>query len=258
MTIKTGQVGYNVSLNQKYVAAWQALLWDLKNATKSVADILAEAYTADAFKVLLAANTTYDGVIDTSTGLTTTYFTSSSTGKYSDEETARLLVATDAALNLTKLSTYLAAWTTVINCATKNSGDKEVFYNFVSNDMNNFLSAFQTLVDAFDDGYSQFKGITDTTQKYTDTSLAAVATTDIPAAAVALGTISQKMYRAAADLQAAILITSATETIAIPTQVNIAKAITVLQDITKDSTGSIAVFSTANTKVFTDFNTDIA
>lgn len=255
--IKLGQVGYNVSLNQNYVAAWQALLWDLNNASKSVADILAEGYTTDVFKNLLLANTAYQTANDTANALTTTYFTSCATGKYSDEETARTAIATNAPLHLTALSTYISAWLTVINCATKNSGDPEVFYNFVSTDMNLFLSAFNTLVDALDDAYTQFKGLTDTTQKYTDTSLATVAGTDIPAAAVALGTVSQKMYRAAADLQAAILITSATETVAIPTQVNIAKAVAVLQTITTASSGTIAVFSTANDKVFTDLNTAV-
>ena len=258
MSIKLGQVGYNVFLNQNYVAAWQAFLWDLKNASKSVAEILGEAYTTDAFKVLLAANTTYQTANDVSTVLTTNYFTDCTTGKYSDEETSRALIATNATVQLTALTAFINAWLTVINCATKNSGDKEVFYNFVSNDMNLFLSAFNTLVDALDDAYTQFKGLTDTTQKYTDTSLATLSTTTIPAAAVALGTISQKMYRAAADLQAAILITSATETVAIPTQVNVAKAIAVLQAITKASDGSIALFETANTAVFTALNTAIA
>jgi len=258
MSIKLGQVGYNVSVNQNYVAAWQALLWDLKNASKSVAEILAEGYTADVFKTLIAANATYQTANDASTALTTTYFTDSATGKYADEETARLAVATNATLQLTALTTYISAWLTVINCATKNSGDPEVFYNFVSTDMNLFLSAFNTLVDALDDAYTQFKGLTDTTQKYTDTSLATIATTTIPASAVALGTISQKMYRAAADLQAAILITSATETVAIPSQVNVAKAVTVLTTITTASTGSIALFETANTAVFTGLNTLIA
>jgi hypothetical protein len=258
MSIKLGQVGYNVSVNQNYVAAWQALLWDLKNASKSVAEILAEAHTTDAFKVLLAANTTYQTANDVSTALTTTYFNDSATGKYSEEEAARTAIATNATLQLTALTAYISAWLTVINCATKNSGDKEVFYNFVSNDMNLFLSAFNTLVDALDDAYTQFKGLTDTTQKYTDTSLATMATTTIPASAAALGTISQKMYRAAADLQAAILITSATETIAIPTQVNVAKAVAVLTTITTASSGSIALFETANTAVFTGLNTAIA
>jgi hypothetical protein len=65
------------------------------------------------------------------------------------------------------------------------------------------------------------------------------------------------MNRASADIQAAILVTTATNTIAIPSQVNVAKAITVLQAITTASTGSIALFSTANDKVFTDLDTAI-
>lgn len=257
MAIKQGQVGYTVSLNQKYVAAWQALLWDLLHASKSVTEILAEAETTDAFKVLLAANDTYITANGVSTALTTTYFDQLSTGVYADEETARINIATNAPTHLTALITYIAAWRTVINCATNNSGDKEVFYNFTIQDRNLFLSAFQTIVDALDDAYSLFKALTDTTHKYTNTSLETVSKTNIPAAAAALSVVSQKMNRVAADINSAIIMCETTETVPLPGQANMAKANSLLGTITTATSGTIDLFSAANTLVFTNFNTDV-
>jgi len=257
MAIKQGQVGYSVSLNQKYVAAWQALLWDLKNATKSVTEILAEEQITDTFTVLVAANATYEGLLDASTDLTTTYFNAISSGKLEDEAAARADIATDAPTQLTGLSTYLAAWKTVINNAANNSNDKEVFYNMVAEDRNLFVAAFQTIVDAVDDAYSLFKGLTDTMNKYIGTSIETVSKTHIPAAAAALGAVSQKMNRAHAELQSSIVIAGATDTLPLPAQTNIAKAITSLTTITTASTGTIALFSAANSQVFTDLATDV-
>ena len=253
--VKVAQVAYNVNLTQKYIAAWQAYVRDTQNASKAVTGIFADVEVAGVFKKIDDANTLLATANDASTALTIAYTQACISNKYSDEEAARALIATDAPKQIKALNDVMTAFQTSLNPATNVTGDPELFHNLTPHDQDLFVAAFTAFSDAADDAYLVFKMITDSIPKHTDTALATVATTTIPAAATALGNVSSKMWRVAADLQNAINTTGAVLT---PAQTSIKKAIDSLKLITAASSGLIPLFDAANTAVFTALDTTVS
>ena len=256
MTVITvGQLGFNVNVNQSFVAGWHALLWNMSLATNQVADILDKAYTSGAFTTLIAANTTYATACATSYALTNSYF-QSNINNFENEKTARALIAADVATHLPALSTYVNAWKAVINNASKTSSSLETFYNFVLEDQKHFLLALKSVLDAINQSYPDFKNDTDTMYKYTGTNLATVAGTDIPAAMVKLSLLSKKMTQAYSELDTAINVCVIRHILPLPDQAQVANAITALTSTTTPSTGEIAALQTAVVLVFSDLAAD--
>ena len=254
--ISVGQLGFNVNVNQSFVAGWHALLQNMNLATVQVADILAKAYTAGAFTTLLAANTTYTAACAASYALTNSYF-QSNIDNFSNEKTARTLIAANVSIQLTALSTYIKAWKTVINNASNTNGDIQTFYNFVLEDQKHFLLALKSVLDAIAQSYPDFKNDTDAMYKFTGTNLATVAGTDIPAAVGKLSLLVQKMTVAYTELETAVNVCLIRNMLPLPGQAQVANAITAMTDASKDD-GDIVSFQTAISLVFTDLAADVA
>ena len=257
VVITVGQLGFNVNVNQSFVAGWQALLWNMNQATGQVADILGKAYTAGAFATLLTANTTYTAACAASYALTNSYF-QSNIDNFSNEKTARTLIAANVSIQLTALSTYIKAWKTVINNASNTNGDIQTFYNFVLEDQKHFLLALKSVLDAIAQSYPDFKNDTDTMYKFTGTNLATVAGTDIPAAVAKLSKLVLKMTLAYSELETAVNVCLIRQILPLPAQAQVANAITAMTDATTAGTGEIAELQTAIVLVFTDLSANAA
>lgn len=253
--VTVGQVGYNLGVNQQYIAGLNGLLYSLWEATKNVAEVLGQAYDSSAFTTLLSANTTYTTAllteVDPSTGNMANYFSNQQT--FSSESTARATIATDITTQMTALQTYLAAWKTVINNASNSSGSHEVFYNMVQQDQTNYRVALEIVVGAIEDAYRTFKTMTSQSSKYTSTVLATTMT-DIATVATELATLSSKLSTALAQIDCAILVGASTSTLLLPAQANIAIAITELGT----ANTAVGTLSTDITAVFTDLTGTIA
>jgi hypothetical protein len=254
MVVKVGQVSWLTGVNEKYVDNILAFLAAQQTASTEITTLGAENETTDAYKTLLAANTTYATAITTAIDLVSAYYKDNGT-TFASEAAARATLQTGVATFITAHNTFVDAVKLVINVATKNSKSVEDYYNFTPRDSRTFREMLRALHNASQDSSISWSSLGNNLKKRnTGTAIETLSQTTIPAVCTAMKSIAGNLAAVITELESAAYGLEFNGQLPLPDQANVAKAITALDAVKTQATA----FSTANTAVETAMAADIA